>query len=65
MKLRPSKALLHFIAGEIARSEDEAWILAKVALVNDLVVERERLLLEVAGAVKLEHLEGDDPRFVL
>ena len=28
MKLRPSKALLHFIAGEIARSEEEAWVVA-------------------------------------
>ncbi len=28
MKLRPSRALLHFIAGEIARSEEEAWVVA-------------------------------------
>lgn len=28
MKLRPSKALLHFIAGEITRSEEEAWTIA-------------------------------------
>ena len=61
MKLRPSKALLHFIAGEIARAEDDAWIIAFEVLKLRRSGDLEQKALEIYDEIVNQRDFREDP----
>lgn len=61
MKLRPSKALLHFIAGEIARAEEDAWITAFEVLDMRRSIDLEERALAVYDVIFRKEDFFDEP----
>lgn len=61
MNLRPSKALLHFIAGEISRSEEEAWVIAFEVLNLRRSMDLEQQALKLYEDIVHQRDFRDDP----